>query len=77
MSIAGRFGIILPVRSGTASPPLQGKTQRNEGMTMRNLAMALLLLAGLPALADVYKWKDADGRTHYSDRAAGAVGAER
>ncbi|WP_221046882.1 glutaredoxin family protein [Methylogaea oryzae] len=44
---------------------------------MRNLAMALLLLAGLPALADVYKWKDADGRTHYSDRAAGAVGAER
>lgn len=43
---------------------------------MRYFTAALLLLAQ-PALADVYKWKDADGRMHYSDKAVGTVGAER
>lgn len=32
------------------------------------LAAALLLFATLPAMAGVYKWKDAEGRTHFSDK---------
>jgi len=33
---------------------------------VRRLAAAILLAAALPALAQVYKWKDAAGKVHYS-----------
>lgn len=46
-------------------------------MNLRYLAMVFLLPATHPALADVYKWKDATGRVHYSDKTAGGMGAER
>jgi len=35
---------------------------------MRLPALLLLLLLALPAAADVYRWVDADGVTHYSDK---------
>lgn len=38
-------------------------------------AFLALILAGTTASADVYRWKDADGQTHYSDRPH--PGAER
>ena len=35
---------------------------------MRRLSVLILsLLAALPAAAQIYQWKDAQGRTHYSD----------
>ncbi len=46
-------------------------------MKRRALAATLLLLAALPAIAGVYKWKDAEGRTHFSDKPpAGATADE-
>jgi hypothetical protein len=36
---------------------------------MRTLISLLLLLVALPAAADVYRWVDADGVVHYSDKA--------
>jgi len=35
---------------------------------MRPLLLLLLALLALPAAAQVYKWKDADGKTHFGDR---------
>ena len=34
----------------------------------RAIPLVALFLLPLPALADVYSWKDADGRIHYSDK---------
>src|SRR5262245_2625035 len=39
---------------------------------MRRWLPALLLLAALPAQADLYKWKDANGVTNYSSTPPGA-----
>lgn len=42
---------------------------------IRRLALIIALLVALPAAAEIYGWKDSDGRTHYSDQPppAGAV----
>lgn len=32
------------------------------------LLVSVLLTAGLPATAQIYKWTDANGKVHYSDR---------
>jgi hypothetical protein len=37
-------------------------------MLMRIAAVLVLMVVSLAASADVYKWVDAQGRTHYSDR---------
>lgn len=34
---------------------------------IRHAALLLALLSALPAAAEIYSWKDKDGRTHYSD----------
>jgi len=38
-------------------------------MNARRLALLVALVAAPPALADVYKWTDAQGRVQYSDSA--------
>ena len=39
---------------------------------MRTLPVALMLsLLTLPCMAEVYKWTDANGKVHYSDKAVG------
>jgi hypothetical protein len=38
--------------------------------TLPALAFTLLAVAALPAVAQVYKWTDAQGKVHYADRAA-------
>ena len=39
---------------------------------MRNMPLLILLAASsLAAQAQVYKWTDADGKVHYSDKAVG------
>lgn len=39
------------------------------------LCSCLLLTAALPASAELYQWKDAQGRTHFSDRKPDGPGA--
>lgn len=34
---------------------------------MRKILIALILLASLPAQAEIYKWVDENGKTHFSD----------
>ncbi len=44
-------------------------THRRFGCSdLRAVACAALLLAGVAAYADVYKWIDAEGRVHFTDR---------
>lgn len=38
--------------------------------------IAIALLCALPAVAGVYKWKDKDGRMHYSDKPPADVKAD-
>lgn len=45
-------------------------------MTIRTIALTLAMLLTLPATAELYRWTDADGRTHYSDRKPVAEGDE-
>jgi len=37
-------------------------------MTRRDLVTMLVLIAALPALAQVYRWTDKDGKVHYSSQ---------
>jgi predicted secreted Zn-dependent protease len=43
---------------------------------MRSVVMALLLASSLAAGAQVFRWKDADGKVHYGDRPPEGVKAE-
>ena len=38
-------------------------------MMLSKLFTTMLLLVAIPCLAEVYKWKDADGNVHYSESA--------
>jgi len=44
---------------------------------MRIFLSFLLALSALPAQAEIYKWTDANGKLHYSDRPQDGVDAER
>lgn len=43
----------------------------------KRFLLIALLIAGPAALADIYKWKDADGKTHVADRPPADQKAER
>ena len=34
---------------------------------IRRTALAIALFAALPALAQIYSWKDSEGKVHYGD----------
>lgn len=46
-------------------------------MIRRALACALFVLVALPAVAGVYKWKDAEGRTHFGDKPPADTSADQ
>lgn len=48
-----------------------------DGHMDRVLFLALLMAASLPASAEIYKWKDKDGGTHFSDTVAGQEKVEK
>lgn len=37
----------------------------------KSFLLLLLAMPSFPALAEIYKWTDANGKVHYSDKAAG------
>lgn len=43
-------------------------------LKISRLLLCLLLLSSLPASAKIYKWVDADGNVHYSDKKPAAAG---
>ncbi|HEX6592352.1 MAG TPA: glutaredoxin family protein [Moraxellaceae bacterium] len=45
-------------------------------MAVRSACLLLALALAMPAAAEIYKWTDAEGRTHFSDSNAGNRQAE-
>ena len=84
ISAAGQSGNIpvrLPARCRTQPSPTSVLRTEYTAVRARDrcscrellLLIALQLLAGSAAAAEVYKWKDAEGHLHFGDRPPGAA----